>query len=517
MTDYFRKLRIIGVPFGISWFVLLVVYTLCNWLIFDKLQWLSWDKIIPNFFIPILLTCALVYFCLRPAVKQFYFKIERRTQFFYFVLGFALCIPTIMVQEYMEIASGRLTEINAIADIDQAPVTKYYRLKQYYLYKEVASSKLVTNVTGKHNQDFNMTLYVVQPILNRKKDTVRDATHYWFCTQFHNRISNSKSNDEKENAIREFVSASEKEFNASTPAFSYLERDARSNFLKYYGKAGHNNQLIRDGADIYLFPQKGAFADRTGKRLKWIFIMIGIVSSLVMLYVYFISLKTTIQVAAMKRKESREAAKTWQEQYEWIVPKAGFQTTPYLLFALVGVYLLMVFSGCGVLEMEGSSLYDWGALFRPAVANGEWWRIVTAMFLHLGIIHLLNNLVSLYFASLFLEPVLGSGRLLLLYMVSGIVASITSLWWNDTVLSVGASGAIFGLFGFLLALKLFGSQQLQLSMPFLILSPIFIGINLIMGFISPAVDNAGHVGGLLIGFVLGALFYPWVEKREIVN
>lgn len=198
------------------------------------------------------------------------------------------------------------------------------------------------------------------------------------------------------------------------------------------------------------------------------------------------------------------------------MPKPGFQTTPYLLFALVGVYLLMVFSGCGILEMEGSSLYNWGALFRPAVANGEWWRIVTAMFLHLGIIHLLNNLVSLYFASVFLEPVLGSGRLLLLYMVSGIVASITSLWWNDTVLSVGASGAIFGLFGFLLALKLFGSQQLQLSIPFLILSPIFIGINLIMGFISPAVDNAGHIGGLLTGFVLGALFYPWVEKREIV-
>ncbi len=131
----------------------------------------------------------------------------------------------------------------------------------------------------------------------------------------------------------------------------------------------------------------------------------------------------------------------------------------------------------------------------------QWYRLFTSMFLHGGLEHLLNNMLVLLLMGIYLEPVLGKMQYLLIYLVSGLFGSTLScVLWGGTVGSVGASGAIFGLSGAMLALVLFYRKYVpQLSARRVIFMCV---ASLYNGFTSVGVDNAAHIGGLLAGFVL---------------
>jgi rhomboid protease GluP len=135
-----------------------------------------------------------------------------------------------------------------------------------------------------------------------------------------------------------------------------------------------------------------------------------------------------------------------------------------------------------------------------------------------------NNLYGLLFAGLFLTPVAVNGRLIACYLLGGLGGSIASVMTHPATMSVGASGAIFGLFGILLTLVLLGDARLAKARKFIFLSAgIFVGLNLLIGAATPAIDNAAHLGGLLTGALIGvALFVlnrfnhqrPQVTPRE---
>ena len=117
------------------------------------------------------------------------------------------------------------------------------------------------------------------------------------------------------------------------------------------------------------------------------------------------------------------------------------------------------------------------------------------------------NLVGLGLAGIFLEPVLRRKNYLILYILSGICGSLTSIWWHPNKVSVGASGAIFGLYGALLGLLLFTDAFPKGGKNgILVIVGIFVGLNLLRG-LSGGVDNAAHIGGLLSGAGIGILLY----------
>jgi membrane associated rhomboid family serine protease len=139
----------------------------------------------------------------------------------------------------------------------------------------------------------------------------------------------------------------------------------------------------------------------------------------------------------------------------------------------------------------------------------QWWRIITSAFLHGGIAHIGLNMLSLFWLGRFIEAVLGSWRMLLIYMVSLIVSGLTIVFfsaWN--VPTLGASGAIFGLFGALFAIGLKlgsrGNELVRSNIGILIL-------NLIFSFTFPGISWQAHVGGLLSGFLTTLLVY-WPPK-----
>lgn len=178
--------------------------------------------------------------------------------------------------------------------------------------------------------------------------------------------------------------------------------------------------------------------------------------------------------------------------------------TQALIAVNVGVFLLELLLG-GQINGTGNSLYENGVLFGPAVANGDWWRLGTAMFLHYGLLHLGMNMLVLWFIGPPLEEYFGHWRYALVYVVSGLAGSAGALIWSPNALTVGASGAIWGIMGAALLLEarriwVFGGQAMGLVV-----------FNLAITFLIPGVSIGGHVGGL-IGGALCALAFSSLRR-----
>ena len=189
------------------------------------------------------------------------------------------------------------------------------------------------------------------------------------------------------------------------------------------------------------------------------------------------------------------------------IPTKGYFITPIIINVNILVFLVMILSGVNIMLPETESLIAWGANFRPVTLGGEWWRLLSSCFLHIGIIHLLMNLYALMYIGMQLEPHLGERRFLAAYLLTGIAGSANSLYWHEFTVSAGASGAIFGMYGVFLAMlttNLIGKSARQTMLTSI---AIFVGYNLLNG-IRGGIDNAAHIGGLIAGIVIGYSFYP---------
>lgn len=196
-------------------------------------------------------------------------------------------------------------------------------------------------------------------------------------------------------------------------------------------------------------------------------------------------------------------------------PTEGYFISPILITINILIFIAMLISGVHILLPENQDLLDWGANFRPLTLEGQWWRLFTSCFLHIGILHLLLNMYALLYIGLLLEPHLGKTRFIAAYLISGIAASIVSLWWHDLTISAGASGAIFGMYGVFLALLTTNLIDDSVKKAFLTSIAVFVAFNIING-LKPdsGIDNAAHIGGLLSGVIIGYAFVPSLKKFD---
>jgi rhomboid protease GluP len=138
------------------------------------------------------------------------------------------------------------------------------------------------------------------------------------------------------------------------------------------------------------------------------------------------------------------------------------------------------------------------------IINGEYWRLITPIFMHSGFSHVLFNSFSLILFGPGLERMLGGSRFLLVYLVSGLIANIATLFIEPlTYTHVGSSGAIFGLFGYYIAIIVFRKNILSKQNSQIIITLAI--ISLVMTFVEPNINITAHIFGLLGGFMLGAL------------
>jgi len=173
----------------------------------------------------------------------------------------------------------------------------------------------------------------------------------------------------------------------------------------------------------------------------------------------------------------------------------------------VAVFLGMLLSGISPIDPEIAPLLHWGANYAPFTFGGEWWRLITYMFLHIGLLHIALNMWCLWSIGALAESIYGHWTFAAIYLLSGLGGGFASAYWQSTV-SAGASGAIFGIAGALIAYYKFGDLTfnrgaIQGSLTSILA---FVAYSLIFGFVRGGhTDNACHLGGLITGFALGAL------------
>ena len=211
-------------------------------------------------------------------------------------------------------------------------------------------------------------------------------------------------------------------------------------------------------------------------------------------------------------------------------PKKDYFITPILVLTNIAVHII---SGAFLIAMmfvfaikaqQHHSGYPYvydnieqiylslGFSSRTQVLSGQVWRLVTNTFLHFGLLHLAGNMVVLIYIGSLLESKLGRWNYLLLYLLTGICASMTSVVWREQGLSAGASGAIFGLFGILLALLSTKFYEANARRALLISTALFVGYIIIPK--GSRVDHAAHFGGLISGYVFGWIAYLGLKIQK---
>lgn len=182
--------------------------------------------------------------------------------------------------------------------------------------------------------------------------------------------------------------------------------------------------------------------------------------------------------------------------------------------------LLSLFAQNGLLSaiMNGAdivTLINFGAKYNELIINGEYWRLLTPIFLHIGLMHLLFNEYALAIFGREIESLFGTFRFAAIYLLTGLFGSLASFAFSPAV-SAGASGAIFGIIGAMVAFlsrnrKEFGERGREHRRALLIM----IGLNIFLGVTVPGIDNYGHMGGLFSGLILGTVLSPTYALQQV--
>jgi membrane associated rhomboid family serine protease/Flp pilus assembly protein TadD len=222
-----------------------------------------------------------------------------------------------------------------------------------------------------------------------------------------------------------------------------------------------------------------------------------------------------VQHEASQRGEDESDAKQPVMAAPWVRRGESTITLTHVIFgATLAVYLAMSIAAGSPMDFPGAISVHFGANYGPYTLSGDWWRLVTYIFLHGGPMHIFFNMWCLWDLGRLCESLYGRWTYGAIYLITGVAGGLASVAWNPGVLSVGASGAIFGLAGALLASFYLG----EFSLPRFAISAtlrslaFFVGFNVLFGAgfnffagSSGGIDNACHAGGLISGLALGAL------------
>ncbi|MBS1586328.1 MAG: rhomboid family intramembrane serine protease [Bacteroidetes bacterium] len=508
MEEFWQRIRIIFIPYVLISALTIIFYSVLRWWLDIKLQVLPVKEEVLSIGVPIILAIgvSIVFFRRRVKILQ----PVRGDRFLYlFLIGLAITAPLCITQHFIETSAYNIVTAGALKEVTNK--NRYYRLTGYELSKDSAASNFKSSTSGKYSENLNFDLYYAIPIAWHN-----ETGKVWYAHSYSKQVSNRISTAAKQEYYDEFIKSSLQDFYLLKPGigvkyFKCLPRsDARDGYCgavrARYGDSFKEEELV------ILEPEYDDFSNRSGNSFSWIF------KSLLLGYlgIFLIAVIPKFDregLGYFKHKESGDDKALKEALSSVLVPRRGF-FTPLLIDVNLLTFIVLTFCDVSIMSISGKELLKFGAERGIEVARGEYWRLLTAMFLHGGLMHLANNMVGLFLAGLILEPLIKPQRFLLLYFTTGVLAGITSIWWHPNVISVGASGALLGLDGAILALLAVGLFPKDISKAIFLFIGISAGFSLLFG-LSGGIDNAAHVGGLVSGFVLGLIMVPFLKKEAL--
>jgi rhomboid protease GluP len=419
-----------------------------------------------------------------------------------FIVWLTMTAMLIISNHYL---TEKTSEFEALSRIEDLKNARYISLENINLDKKYLGVHTEFSSSGKYNQHFNFDIYLVYPF---KSDNV---FKYWYGKKYHRHVSNKLNNFEKKQRFRSFYRTALRSFEVfnETNYFEVLpDSEDRDGFIEAVNKV----EIYTDEI-IVVKPKTNEFSQDHSKSFFWIFGAFGIGFSIFLVALIF---------PGYNKKEHQRQLKGLKpksddlvDMIKFLIPRNDHYITSILINLNLIVFIIMIISGVSILSPKGIELLEFGGNRRTETLNGEWWRLITNIFIHGGVMHLFLNIFGLVIGSFFIEPIFSRLQYVLIYLLSGISASLCSIYWYENTISVGASGAIFGLYGALFGLMLTNdmSSEYKKSM-FMILGP-YVGISLIAG-LTGGIDNAAHFGGLISGVIISIVIYI-VNGKSVKN
>jgi membrane associated rhomboid family serine protease len=490
-------------------------YSAANYWFVISTGWLPLDRNVANGWLPGMLGLILTGAFIAPRLRAL--KAGKNgdvPSIYYIVAAATLIAPTCLVQYYLTSEIGGLIHVDRAEMIATAPEAAYYTATSVCVDKPHALVTGRRELSGRHNESLDFKLYVLLPVCGPGSHQV------WVALRYNDSVDSGATEAVKEAERDAFGKRTEAEVDALDFAnVKYFERMPRTTDRRIYEKLLAKHGASLPGASVILVPHEGSFENRSGHNLlPWSIRVFGGAAGLFLLMVLFRGLNPERVEDGRLRLPTQKRGKT--DSPRLFLPSRDNYGLPVLADLNLGVYVAMVLSGLGVISFQSDDLLAWGANYGPAIHGLGAYRLVTSQFVHGGLMHILPNMYGLFFGGLFLSPVLRKWGLILAYLICGSIAAVASEITQPTIVSIGASGSIMGLFGILLVLAVLGDRRV-VGMRSAILANcvIFAGLTIFMGVVTPGIDNTAHVAGFVAGMVLGLpiFAFSWGEpfKHEV--
>ncbi|MDB5200634.1 MAG: hypothetical protein JWQ27_43 [Ferruginibacter sp.] len=406
--------------------------------------WILW--------IPLIFPWIPITLWLRQRFRVLTFKKEEyRRRFLFQMISWAVMTAMLFVsQAYLTTATGKLQTLSSIKDIDKVEKARYYKFSNFTVAPYYAGAYTDFRTSGKYNQDLNFDIFFVTPILSDTTEQVSSTPKHWYGVKYHEQISNKISDEEKDEKYNTFYNECVEKWNGyDYHSLDHFERKPKSDDRIHFLKAVEaRTKQPTDESYIVLNPIQESYDKRNGNKFAWIFGSFAIGFSVLLFALILPGFSETERQRFLLGKKPKQDDLV--DMMNYLVPRGDHYVTSIIIDLNIVVFLLMLFSGLDIISPNGKELLDWGANRRTETTGGEYWRLLTSMFLHGGIMHLLLNIFGLVLAAVFVEPKLGRKNYSILYILSGLCGSLASICWYPDTVSVGASGAIFGLYGAIL-------------------------------------------------------------------
>ncbi len=498
MKDIAVKIKLVYLPFLAVSIGTILFYNLFRWTFDLKLGILPLKEDLLNFWIPFIFPWIPVLIWLRRRIRILSVKGKMDNGHFgyQFAMAAAIVAPIIVSQNYIQKASFSLISITHPSETNSYINEKYFDINSFRIDKIESLPYVTARSSGRNNEDLDYYLYLACPFEN--------SGNVWYGVEYRRNLSNRISDERKDSEYRSFIKESEREFGIyDFQKVRYFEKlgysDHWDGFIEAIKK---KHPSVNEEKQIILVPKSDIFENRLGNTFLWIFGSFGIGAIVLFLMVVI------PDIDEKELRDYREGKPLKEDVLKDVLkildPRGPNNATAILLLPNIVVFVVMTLSGLNILSPTPQELLEIGGNRRYEVLNGEYWRLFTSIFIHGGLIHLMMNLFGLSLGAILLVGILGRTKLILSYIACGILASIASIIWHENTVSVGASGAIFGLYGLILAFtvfKIYPNQMRGITWVFL---GLFAGVSLLFG-VSGGIDNAAHVGGLISGFAIGCI------------
>lgn len=445
-------------------------------LLFGALRWLLdiYLDILPlkegywNFGIPLLLSISVVGIWMWPRYEHLTLKWVKRSSsgYFFITMVLALVIPLLISQNYLSKAAYKVIEVASLNDIRHYPKQKYFRVDDFEPLKSERIAYIETRVANRRYFDSTLHIYyyVVTPFIG--------ADNVWLGSSYYTSYDNREEQSIKDRQYSAFINESRHKYAAEDFSnINYFRKlkssNDRSAYLYTISTANKQSNLPA----LVLVPESNIFADSLDRDFVWGFgsFFIGMVLCLLLVLAaeFDNQEKKARQKHIQKQKPVKKRAPVSDVSKSlvvWFRSNKERPATLVLILSCIGAFIMTVFMGMDIIDPLSRQVNSVGGLTIDALQAGKYWRVVTALFVHVGIMHLVMSLGMLFATGYILEKVLGSLRFSMAFFICGIFSNILGLLYFDMDMA-GIWGAIFGLFGIaipLVAFKIFNKKYREL-------------------------------------------------------